>query len=337
MKKVLITALIFATGLGASAQKVAFKEDATARKVDVTVDGKYFTSYIYPADMEKPVLWPLVTASGKTITRGYPLAPRAFERTDHPHHVGLWFNFGDVNGLDFWNNSFAIPAEKKHKFGSIKHQSVKSMKGNKLVTISNWVDNNGAVLLEEETTFEFGGSADTRTIIRTAKLTAKKDVKFTGNKEGMLALRMDRAFEEPATKPEKFTDANGVVTDVPVLNNEGVNGVYINSLGDEKGNVWSKRAAWTTLNADMAGDKISVLVIDNKKNPNFPAWSHARGYGLFATNSMGGKDFDKTMTEQITLDLPTGKSVSFKYEIVIKDNGFLTTDQMNNYEKKFNK
>lgn len=43
----------------------------------------------------------LLFASGKVITRGYPMNPRPFERMDHPHHVGLWFNFGDVNGLDF--------------------------------------------------------------------------------------------------------------------------------------------------------------------------------------------------------------------------------------------
>ena len=42
---------------------------------------------------------------------------------------------------------------------------------------------------------------------------------------------MDRAFEEPATAPETFLDAHGVATKVPVLNNEGVNGVYHNKEG----------------------------------------------------------------------------------------------------------
>ena len=33
------------------------------------------------------------------------------------------------------------------------------------------------------------------------------------NKEGVLGLRVTRALEEPATKPEVFTDAQGKPTD----------------------------------------------------------------------------------------------------------------------------
>ena len=100
--------LFFSQAYSAKAPKVEFKNKDQEKKVEVFVDGKFFTAYIYPDNMEKQSLYPIVSASGKTITRGYPMNPRPFERTDHPHHVGLWFNFGDVNGLDFWNNSFAI-------------------------------------------------------------------------------------------------------------------------------------------------------------------------------------------------------------------------------------
>src|SRR2546428_4858337 len=34
----------------------------------------------------KPTLYPLRTASGKLVTRGWPLEPRPGERVDHPHH-----------------------------------------------------------------------------------------------------------------------------------------------------------------------------------------------------------------------------------------------------------
>src|SRR5580700_6334485 len=81
------------------------------RRVDVTIDGKPFTSYIWPTTLKKPVLYPLRTARGTIITRGYPLEQRPGERIDHPHHAGLWFNYENVNGLDFWNNSDAIKAE----------------------------------------------------------------------------------------------------------------------------------------------------------------------------------------------------------------------------------
>ncbi|MEN6588305.1 MAG: hypothetical protein ABFC30_01380, partial [Proteiniphilum sp.] len=55
--------------------QVTFKQDNIHKKVDVFIDHKYFTSYIYPDNLEKQVLYPIVTASGKEITRGYPIHP----------------------------------------------------------------------------------------------------------------------------------------------------------------------------------------------------------------------------------------------------------------------
>src|SRR5712664_2010381 len=89
-----------------TATSVHIMSDPANRKVDVLIDGQPFTAYIYPTTLKKPVLFPLRTAEGNYVTRGFPPGPG--ERTDHPHHVGLWFNYGNVNGIDFWNNSDAI-------------------------------------------------------------------------------------------------------------------------------------------------------------------------------------------------------------------------------------
>jgi Methane oxygenase PmoA len=322
MKKsfILSILLIFiSTGLIAQKNsKVTFKDDANGKKVDIQVGGKFFTSFIYPDNMEKQTLFPIMTASGKVITRGYPLNPRPFERTDHPHHVGLWFNFGDVNGLDFWNNSFAIKPADKPKYGTILFKKIVSENPEKgeLITTSDWVDSKNNVLLNEVTTFVFSGSDNLRVIERTGKLTAKQQVVFTENKEGIIGLRVDRAFEEPATKPEKFLDSKGVETEVPVLNNNGVNGVYRNAEGITGGAVWGKRSPWVALRAEKEKEVITIVILDHPKNPNYPASSHARGYGLFATNSLGGRNFDKSAKE-VKLILQPGETIEFKYKVVI--------------------
>src|SRR5207237_271132 len=88
--------------------------------------GQPFTSYLWPERLAKPVLYPLRTAKGTIITRGYPLEPRPGERADHPHHVGLWLNYESVNGIDFWNNSEAIKPQDAPKMGTIRHQSIVS-------------------------------------------------------------------------------------------------------------------------------------------------------------------------------------------------------------------
>lgn len=329
-------ALLLAVNVSVAAkkEKVEFKSDVNGKKVEVYVGGKFFTAYIYPEDMEKQSLYPIASASGKLITRGYPLNPRPFERTDHPHHVGLWFNFGDVNGLDFWNNSFAIKPTDKPKYGTIKFKKIVSEdpKKGEMVTASEWVDINNKVLLNEETTFNFAGTGNLRTIERTSKLTAAQQVTFTENKEGLIGLRLDRAFEEPATKPDKFLDANGNITEVPLMNNDGVNGVYRNAEGISGGNVWSKRSPWVALRAVKEGEVITIAIIDNVKNPNYPAWSHARGYGLFATNNLGGRAFDKN-AEQVKIVLNAGESITIKHKIVI--GGDLTDSELNKLSKEF--
>lgn len=338
---ILMSLFLFLT-ISASAQKaVKFVTDEKSKKVDVLVDGKFFTSYIYPDDLDKPVLYPIFTSNGTVITRGFPRDPRPGERVDHPHHVGLWFNYGDVNGLDFWNNSYAIPADKKASYGSVRHKKVVKAEGGKtngtLVVNTEWVDYQGNVLLTEESTFVFSGTDNERVIDRTTKLTgkAKGEVVFKETKEGMMGLRVDRAFEEPATKAEVFTDASGQPTAVPVLNNEGVNGVYRNSNGIEKGDVWGKRANWVVLSATKGNEPISIAMVDHKNNFGYPAHWHARGYGLFAINNVAAKVYVPT-DEEMKYSLANGQSLTFKHRIVVRSGQFLSDDEMNKHFQQFN-
>jgi len=339
MKKILRFILITLCSfvyLSCDVNNVQFKHDTANKKVDVYFGDSYFTSFIYPANMEKQVLHPIVTASGKEITRGYPLNPKPFERTDHPHHVGLWFNFGDVNGLDFWNNSFAVKPENKHRYGSVKFRKIieTDPKNGTLVTASDWINMDEEVLLNEKTTFVFNEYDGIRIIERKTELTAQKQITFTENKEGMLGLRMARAFEEPADKPGRFLDANGNVTEVRVLNNEGVNGVYRNAEGLTGGNVWGKRSSWVALSAEKEGEVITVVIFDHPENPNYPAWSHARGYGLFALNNFAGKAVDKNTTP-VKQELQPEEKLILKYKVVI--GGDLTNKQIANLAENFQK
>lgn len=331
---VFLLAVTLSTTQAAKKEKVSFRNNDAGKKVEVFLNGKLFTAYIYPDNMEKQSLYPIMTASGKFITRGYPLDPRPFERTDHPHHVGLWLNFGSVNGLDFWNNSFAIKPEDKPKYGTIKFRKIVSENAAKgtLVTNADWVDVKDNVLLNEEATYIFEGDGATRSITRITKLTAKQQVTFEENKEGLIGLRLDRTFEEPATKPEVFLDANGIETKVPVMNNDGVNGVYRNAEGVKGGDVWSKRSPWVALRGVKDGEAITIAILDNKANPNYPAWSHARGYGLFATNNLGGRVFDKN-TAEVKIVLKPGETITFKHKVVI--GGDLSDAQLNKLAETF--
>ncbi len=316
-------AVFFFMGLASTAVSqgslVELKVNESDRKVQVSIGGKCFTEYLYPQDLEKPVLYPIMTASGIPVTRGYPLQPRPGERVDHPHHVGMWFNFGDVNGLDFWNNSFAIPEKEKPHYGRVRHQRILEAAGGAegiLKVLSHWVDHDDKVLLKEVTTFKFSGEGEVRIIDRITVLEAVEPVEFRDNKEGLLAIRMDRAFEAPVTAPEIFTDASGKPTTVATMNNEGVNGVYRSNTGRVGEAVWGQRADWVSLTARKGEEEITVAMIDHPDNYGYPAHWHARTYGLFSVNNIGSRVFVSSDPQQ-RFRLVRGQQVTFRHRVVV--------------------
>jgi len=288
------------------------------------VDGKPFTAYIYPgsAVLKKPVLYPIRTAGGNFITRGWPMDPRPGERVDHPHHVGMWLNYGDVNGHDFWNNSTDIDASHGGPFGTVMHTGVKSMKSGKdqaeLVVTAAWLDKDNQPMLRERTTFIFRGDGTQRTIDRITTLTAlEKDVVFKDNKEGMIAIRLGRELEHPSNKPEVFTDANGIATKVPVMASVGITGKYHSSEGVEGEAVWGKRAKWMNLTGKINNEDVSVVLIDHPQNVGYPTYWHARGYGLFAANPLAPSVFTNNKAAALNYTLTAGQSVTFQYRLLL--------------------
>lgn len=303
---------------------VSFKNGKTS--IDVLVGGKPFTSYFFPGQdvLKKAVLFPLISAQGTTITRGYPMAPRAGERVDHPHHVGMWLNYEDVNGFDYWNNSTNIVASlQNHKMGTIVHSSIVKQDDKKgiLEVTADWIDNDGKgqKVLQEKTTYVFSGTSDSRTVDRITTLTAVADqVLFKDVKDGMFAIRVARQLEIPSNKPDVFTDAHGVETKVPVMDNTGVNGDYLSSEGVKGEAVWSTRAKWMNLHGEMDNHSISVTIFDHPSNVSYPSYWHSRGYGLFAVNPLGAKVFSNGKDER-NLTLKKGESVTFRYRTLISD------------------
>ena len=301
--------------------RVSVTVDERDRRVDISIDGQPFTSYIWPDKLAKPVLYPLRTAKGTTITRGYPLEPRPGERVDHPHHAGMWLNYENVNGIDFWNNSEAIKPKDAPKMGTIQQRAIVSAKGGadqgELEVEADWLTYDKKVLLKEHTRYVFRGGANFRSVDRITTLQAEDEkVVFTDAKDGMLGLRVVRALEMPSDKPEVFTDASGRATTVAKLDNTGVNGVYLTSEGKKGEAAWGTRGRWCNLSGKVGEEPVTISIFDHPSNPGFPTYWHARGYGLFAANPLGEKVFSNGK-EELNLTLAPHQSVTFRYRVLI--------------------
>ena len=316
--------------VASAGQPVEVTPHAEERRVDVRIGGEPFTAYVWPERLAKPVLYPLRTAASTPVTRGYPLDPRPGERVDHPHHVGLWLNYGDVNGVDFWNNSEALSPERAAEMGTIRHREIRAASGGDeegtLEVEADWVMPDGSTVLAESTTFRFAGTNKSRRVDRLTTLKAgPQRVSFTDNKEGVLGLRVARALEAPSDKPEIFTDAHGKPTTVAALDNEGVNGVYHSSEGIEGGAVWGTRARWVALAGRVEDEDVVVLILDHPANPGHPTYWHARGYGLFAANPLGQKVFSEGR-EELGFALAPGESTVFRHRVLLRPGPFSADD-----------
>ena len=325
--------------------KVEFVRNDAEKKVDVMIDGQLFTSYLWhdPAfrDIKKPVLYPVITAAGTEITRGFPIKPRPGERTDHPHHIGLCFNYGHVNGYDFWNNSTAIPENRRDRYGTIKHVGIDKLSGSSgqglMITRESWIDPSGVELLAEQSEYYFISKGSLRIIDRIIKLTATSgDVAMKDTKEGGFGVRVARQLEMPSNEELILTDAHGIPATVKVMSNEGITGNYRNSNGVEGEAVYSTRGNWVILSGMIGNEAQSVVMIDHPGNPGHPTYWHARGYGLLLANPLGAGEYSNGK-DVMDFKISAGQSATFKFRLVVCSKKILSDDEINALTAEFAK
>lgn len=307
-------------------------------RIDVIIAGKIFTSFLYPDTLEKPVLYPVRAADGKIITRGFPINTRPGEPTDHPHHVGIWFTYENLNGLDFWNNSYAIPAGKKHLYGWIRTDKIIKTSGGRqgmIVYHANWTNQQKKVLLEETTQLIFSGTKNERMIDRITTLQADTTVLFTDAKDGLYGIRLAHELQIPDKTDKEYYDDKGNVTTVRRISDSIANGNYLTSEGKTGDSAWGTRGVWCKNFGKMGNDSISITIIDHPKNPGYPTFWHARGYGLFAANPLGEKIFSNGNLTR-NLHLQKGESVTFRYRIIIQNGDTtLSSEELNKEAEEF--
>jgi hypothetical protein len=321
LSTILLSAILFIQLHAQQMKTVSVIKVPNENKINITIGNTLFTSFLYPDSLEKPVLYPIATVEGTIVTRGFPLNPKPNDPTDHPHHIGLWFNYENVNGLDFWNNSYAIPASKKSAYGWVKTDKILETKSGAKGLLryhTNWNNRQNETLLEETTTYEFSEVSHKRVIDRVTTLLAKTEVTFNDAKDGLLGLRLAHELQIPTDKDQKFTDDKGIVTFVKGGTDKTANGNYITSEGKIGDSAWSTRASWCKVFGKMNNDSVSIVIIDHPKNPNYPTFWHARGYGLFAANPLGEKVFTNGKSTK-NLKLAKGETVTFRYRVVIDE------------------
>jgi hypothetical protein len=319
--------------------KITFIKSETNKKLEVLAGGKPFTTFQWPDNICKPVFYPIFASTGTEITRGFPVSPKPGERADHPHQIGMWLTYGNVNGNDFWGNGSEGLGTKNDNGGVIKHEKTEKISGGigkgSFVSHESWYDAAGTELLKEYSEYYFVAKTGIRIIDRITTLTAsEKEVMMPDTKEGMFGIRIARQLEHPVKGNVELYKADGTISKVKDTLNIGITGNYLSSEGVSGEAVWGTRARWMKLDGSIGEEKISVVICDHPKNPNYPTYWHARGYGLFSANPLGVKDFTKG-AENLNFSVPAGKSVTFRYRVIIFSGDYLSPEEIRFYADEF--
>lgn len=269
---------------------------------EISINNQPFSSFFAGPTYPKPFLAPLRAADGTIVTRKYPMENVEGESRDHQHHRGLFIGYGEIDGLNFWENEFQYTSNAPKNFDPAKNgkmildkvNEVKSgKKSGKIDATFRWTGPNGEDHLVEHRVMTFYAQPDLRTVDVDFTLTAKRSVQFADTKEGFFAIRI----------ADSMTEKNG--------------GVMTNSDGahTEK-DVWGKKAAWVDYDGTVNGQKVGIAIFDHPDNFGFPTRWHSRAYGLFAANPFGAKDFDpKGPAGGHTMK--AGESIHFRYRVLI--------------------
>lgn len=267
-------------------------------QIAVDIDGKPFTVfYVAGKDLNRPYLHPLRSASGKIVNRSVPPGQLPGETTDHPHHAGLYYGHGNVNGYNYWAIENG-PTKPDPTMGRIVLEKVLSAKSGKnsgsVDVVLNWLKPDGKPLLTETRKMIFHAHPDLRIVDFDFDLVAIEKAVFRDTKEGTFAMRIATALEEVRTG--KLVNAQG---------------------GEREANVWGKRSEWVDYSGELDGEKVGVVMMDHPGNPRHPTYWHSRGYGLHSINPFGLHDFLNDASKDGSLTIAPGEHVRFRYRVIV--------------------
>jgi Family of unknown function (DUF6807) len=268
--------------------------------VDVRIGGRPFTSYYFDPVVAKPYFFPLRSAHGTVVTRGFPMTPDiAGEDHDEPHQRAMYFAHGDINGFDFWGEA-AFPKWSDHSastFGRTVFRTVNDIHGGSdggsLQATFDLVAPTGTIA-EEIQTYRFAGNEQSRLIDCEFAIQATHGPIVMGDtKEGTFAIRVVKALDSP---PGHMVNANGA--------------------SGEKA-IWGKRSNWVDYYGRVAGEDVGLAIFDHPHNLRAPTYWHARAYGLLAANPFGLKQFTGDRRQDGRYAIPAGGSLTFRYRVFI--------------------
>ncbi len=291
----LLLALLCETSLAFSQVKV----DVQDNQIVVSINGRPFTALQKGKDANKPYLYPLLTASGKRVVRGFPMEQIAGEPTDHPHQRGMWIGYEHLSGQNIWEID---PADPQPHSGSIQFQKViethDGEKSGGFTVAAQWLNQDDKPVIDETLTLTFYAQPiQNRMFDVDLRLKAIKLSTFEDARDGGIGFRLAPSFDE--THGGKVVNADGV---------EGADKIE------------GTHSNWVDWKADVDGEKVGVAVMNHPSNYRAPTAWRLKPFGLVFANPFAQRYYDKSRKDG-SLGLQPGDELRLRYRVLIHPAG----------------
>ncbi len=271
--------------------RVEIADDSRALSIDV--GGTPLTTYHYAGVPARPYFYPLLTSTGREVTRACPMRTDVEgESKDHPHHRSLWIAFGDVGGTDNWSE------ESGHGF--TRHDAMLASTGGdvcgRFETLSAWITAQGSTLLTQRLQVTaWATPPEVRMLDFTIDLTAEQDsVLFGDTKEGgILSVRVVGTMDVP--RGGRIENSYG-------------------GLGETE--TWGRPAHWCDYSGPVGDRTEGIAVMDHPLSFRAPTHWHVRDYGLMTANPFGYAAYTAG-AKRGEHRLARGETLHFRYRLIV--------------------
>ena len=264
-------------------------------KINVTIKGKFFTSYIYSSDEKYPFFYPVNgPLSGGSVT--------SMRNGEYPHHSSLFFGCDKVNEGNYWQEGL-----EKGQIKSVNAEIVKQ--GADSVVISDeclWV-RPGAVSPVKEV----------RTITITSPMPEIRIIDFETNMEALMDVSI--------LKTNHSLFSARIAADLTVKN--GGNMVNAEGASGEKA-TFGQRSAWINVSGRRGNAPEGLVLMQHPSNNWFPAPWFTRDYGFISPTPMYWPE------NSIGIQLPKGEILKLKYRVIVYS-GELLPETIAQYYKDY--
>lgn len=280
MRKIFFYALLTFAGtavvLPASAVKIHAVK--TGSRIDVTIDGKFFTSYIFSADEKYPFFFPVNgPESGASVT--------SMRNSLYPHHSSLFFGCDQVNGGNYWQEGL-----ERGRIISVNACIIKQ--GGDSVVITDeciWIRPGADSPIKDTRVYTFTAPSD-KMIQIDACITMEMlmDVRILKTNHSLFSARM----------AHNLAVTNGGT----MINAEGISG--------EK-DTFGKRSPWIDFYGKRGDTVEGLAILQHPSNPWYPAPWFTRDYGFISPTPMYWPENDTDIF------LEKGKQLKLRYRVLV--------------------